>query len=163
MTDSNQDYDPEVWSIGKSCRTRPAASRAVVKFTWIIVGLCIQGRCCCCCCCLNLANGVTQPDLLQQQDLATVATPPNNQRHWSTVKTNAPRTTRVYRADWAAEQDVKEMREWHKILRQREHSCWTVANSIRYWLWNKLPRNHHIKLIGDCLPATEAGMSCRNH
>jgi len=43
--------------------------------------------------CSNLANGVTQPDLLLQQDLATVAPSPSNQRHESTVKINAPTFT----------------------------------------------------------------------
>jgi len=31
--------------------------------------------------CRNLANGVMQPDLLQQQDLATVAQATNYKRH----------------------------------------------------------------------------------
>jgi len=51
----------------------------------------------------NLANGVTQPDPLRQQDLATVAPPTDNQRHESTVKINASRPARVDRADSAAD------------------------------------------------------------
>lgn len=54
--------------------------------------------------CGNLANGVTQPDTLQQQDLATVAPLPNNQRHGSTVEQTRPERPRVYHADAAAEQ-----------------------------------------------------------